>query len=54
VFFTVQIKGRLGGEEVEGVGVMKDEELQLEYIESYHTLGCLGLTGELIFIILNR
>ena len=28
----------LGGEEVEGVGVMKDEELKLEEIEASHTL----------------
>ena len=27
------------GEEVKGVGVMKDEELKLEEIESSHTLG---------------
>ena len=29
----------LGGEEVKGVGVMKDEELQLDEIEVSHTLG---------------
>ena len=28
---------KLGGEEVEGVGVMKDEELKLEKIEAPHT-----------------
>ena len=27
----------LGGEEVKGVGVMKDEELKLEEIEASHT-----------------
>ena len=27
------------GEEVKGVGVMKDEEVKLEEIESSHTLG---------------
>jgi hypothetical protein len=29
----------LGGEEVEGVGVMKDEELKLEEIEAYQING---------------
>ena len=33
-----QIKRNLGGEEVEGVGVMKDEYLNLEKIEVSHTL----------------
>ena len=30
---------KLVGEEVKGVGVMKDEELNLEEIETSHTLG---------------
>ena len=33
---------KLGGEEVEGVGVMKDEQLQLEELEVSHTLGGSG------------
>ena len=33
------MKWKLGGEEVEGVGVMKNEELKFEEIESSHTLG---------------
>jgi hypothetical protein len=33
------MKRKLVGEEVQGVGVMKDEELQLEDIEASHTLG---------------
>jgi hypothetical protein len=32
------MKRKLGGEEVEGVGVMKDEELKFEEIEVSHTL----------------
>jgi hypothetical protein len=34
-----RIKRSLEGEEVEGVGVMKDEEIKLEEIEASHTLG---------------
>ena len=37
-----RIKQKLGGEEVEGVSVMKDEELKLEEIEAAHTLGGSG------------
>ena len=37
-----RIKRKLGGEEVEGIGVMKDEELKLQEIESFHTLGGAG------------
>jgi hypothetical protein len=37
-----RIKRNLGGEEVEGVGVMKDEDLNLEEIEDSHTLGGVG------------
>jgi hypothetical protein len=33
-----RIKRKLG-EEVKGVGVVKDEEIQLEDIEASHTLG---------------
>jgi hypothetical protein len=33
---------KLGGEEVDGVDVMKGEELKLEEIESSHTLGGAG------------
>jgi hypothetical protein len=32
-------KTRIVGEEAKGVGVMKDEELKFEEIESSHTLG---------------
>jgi hypothetical protein len=34
VCLLYRIKRRLGGEEVDGVGVMKDEELKLEEIEA--------------------
>ena len=37
--FTVTDKTKLVGKEVKGVGVMKDEELNLEEIEVSHTLG---------------
>ena len=39
---TDKVKGRRGREEVEGVGVMKDEELKLAEIEASHTLGRAG------------
>ncbi len=38
VCLLYRIKRRLEGEEVEGVGVMKDEELKLEVIEASLTL----------------
>ena len=34
-----RIKRKLVGDEVKGVGVMKDEERKLEEIETSHTLG---------------
>ena len=34
-----RIKRKLGGVEVEGAGVMKDEEIKLEETEASHTLG---------------
>jgi hypothetical protein len=37
--FIITDKTKLVGEEVKGVGVMKDEELKVEEIESSHTLG---------------
>ena len=37
-----RIKRKLGGEEVEDVGVMKGEDLKLEEIEASHTLGGSG------------
>ena len=37
-----RIKQKLGGEEVEGVGVMKDGDLKLEKIEVSLTLGGVG------------
>ena len=37
--FIITDKTKLIGEEVKGVGVMKDEELKVEEIESCHTLG---------------
>ena len=37
--FIITDKEKIGGEEVKGVGVMKDEELKLEEIEVSHTLG---------------
>ena len=37
--FIITDKVKLVGEEVKGVGVMKDEELKLEEIEVSHTLG---------------
>ena len=37
--FIITDKAKLVGEEVKGVGVMKDEELKLEEIEASHTLG---------------
>jgi hypothetical protein len=39
--FIITDKANLVGEEVKGVGVMKDEELQFEEIEVSHTLVCL-------------
>ncbi len=38
-WFIITDKSNLVGEEVIGVGVMKDEELNLEEIEDSHTLG---------------
>jgi hypothetical protein len=37
--FIITDKAKLVGEEVKGVGVMKDEELKLEEIEVSHTWG---------------
>ena len=37
--FIITDKAKLVGEEVKGVGVMKDEELKLEEIEASLTLG---------------
>jgi hypothetical protein len=37
--FIITDKANLVGEEVKGVGVMKDEDLKLEEIEVSHTLG---------------
>ncbi len=37
--FIITDKSKLVGEEVKGVGVMKDEELKFEEIKSSHTLG---------------
>ncbi len=37
--FIITDKAKLVGEEVKGVGVMKDEELKFEEIEASHTLG---------------
>ena len=42
VCLLYRIKRKLGGGEVEGVGVMKDEELKLEESETSHTLGGAG------------
>ena len=42
MFLLQKIQRRLGGEEVEGAGVMKDEELKLEEIEASLTLGGAG------------
>ena len=39
VFIIITDKAKLVGEEAKGVGVMKDEEIKLEEIESSHTLG---------------
>ena len=39
--FIITDKAKLVGEEVKGVGVMKDEDLELEEIEVSHTLVCL-------------
>jgi hypothetical protein len=36
------MKRRLGGGEVEGVGVRKDEDLKFEEIEVSHTVGGVG------------
>ena len=40
--FIITDKAKLVGEEVKGVGDMKDEELKFEEIESSHTLGGSG------------
>ena len=37
--FIITDKVKLVGEDAKGVGVMKDEEVQLEEIEDSHTLG---------------
>ena len=37
--FIITDKAKLVGEEVQGVGVMKDEEIKLEEIEASHILG---------------
>jgi hypothetical protein len=37
--FIITDNAKLVGEEVKGVGVMKDEEIKLEEIEASHTLG---------------
>ena len=37
--FIITDKTKVVGEEVKGVGVMKDEELKFEEIESSHILG---------------
>ena len=37
--FIITDKAKLVGEEVKGVGVMKDEDLKQEEIEASHTLG---------------
>jgi hypothetical protein len=42
VFLLQRIKRKLVGEEVKGVGVMKDEEFKLEEIEVSHTLDGAG------------
>ena len=34
----IKVKWKLVGEEVKGVGVVKDEEIKIEEIESSHTL----------------
>ncbi len=39
IVFIITDKAKLVGEEVKGVGVMKDEEVKLEEIEVSHTLG---------------
>jgi hypothetical protein len=36
--FIITDKAKLVGEEVKGVGVMKDEEIKLKDIEDSHTL----------------
>ena len=42
MFLLLLIQRKVGGEEVEGVGVMKDEEIKIQEIESSHTLGGTG------------
>ena len=37
--FIITDKAKLVGEEVKGVGVIKDEEVRIEEIEVSHTLG---------------
>ena len=39
VFIIITDKTKVVGEESKGVGVMKDEKLNFEEIESSHTLG---------------
>jgi hypothetical protein len=38
VFIIITDKAKLVGEETKGVGVMKDEEIKFEEIETSHTL----------------
>ena len=49
VCLLYRIKRRLGGEEVDGVGVMKDEELKLEEIEVSLTFMSLQSSGATMF-----
>ena len=49
-----RIKRHLPGEEVKGVGVMKDEDLQLEVIEVSHTLGGYRYYSTVRYTIVNR
>ena len=50
--FIITDKVKLVGEEVKGVGVMKDEEMKLEEIEASHTL-CVHTRWKFDFIM-NR
>ena len=40
--FSIMDKVKTSGEEVKGVGVIKDEETKLQEIEPSHTLGGVG------------
>ena len=52
--FIITDKVKLVGEVTVGVGVMKDEELKFEEIESSHTLGGVGRSYTLVLSLHDK